>query len=65
LEPIVSPPATASKVDLTVVQSMFAVRPEVNRIGTHAKSSPAQWARDFAVLEFFGERRMPREKISA
>src|SRR5260370_18480906 len=42
LEQITSPSATASKVDLTVVQAMFAVRPELDRGRTHAKPGPAR-----------------------
>ena len=42
LEQIMLPSATAGQVDLTVVQAMFAVLPELDRIRTHAKSSPAQ-----------------------
>src|ERR1019366_7308531 len=63
LEQIASPAATASKVDLTVVQAMCALRPELDRIRTHAKSSPGRRARDFAASELLGEPRAPRDKF--
>src|ERR1700738_506575 len=47
------------------MQAMCAVRPELDRIRTHAKSSPAQRARNFAAPELPGESRAPREKFRA
>jgi hypothetical protein len=65
LEQITSPSATASKVDLAVVQAMFAVRPKLDRVRTHTKPGPVRRSRDFVALEFPGEPRAAREKFRA
>src|SRR5260370_93404 len=65
LEQITSPSPTASKVDLAVVQAMFAVRPELDRVRTHAEPGPERRSRDFVASELPGEPRAPREKFRA
>src|SRR5580704_2733357 len=57
LQQITSPSATASEVYLAVVQAMFAVRPELDRVGTYAKPGPARRERDFrGPLNFLASR---------
>src|SRR5712692_8487754 len=65
LDQFTPPCAAVSKVELAVVQAMFAVRPELDRIGTYAKSGPTWRARDFRASELPGEPRKPREKFRA
>src|SRR6266849_2830406 len=65
LDKFTPPCAAVSKVELAVVQAMFAMRPELDRIGTYAKSGPTWRARDFRASELPGEPREPREKFRA
>src|SRR5712692_8745483 len=65
LDQFTPPCAAVSKVELAVVQAMFAMRPELDRIRTYAKPGPKRRARDFRASELPGEPRKPREKFRA
>src|SRR5437879_4883202 len=40
-----------SAIDLAVVQAVFAMSPELDRVWTHSKTRPEWGARDFAAFE--------------
>ena len=63
LKQITSPFATASKVDLALMQAIFAMRPELYHSWAHAKPGPGRRATDFAALEFPSEPRKLCEKL--
>ena len=44
---------------------MFAMDPEFDRIGTHAKPGPERRSRNFAAPKLPSEQRDPREKLRA
>ena len=59
LEQFAFPAPSAPKVDLAMVQPMGAIRPELDCIRLHAKSTPVGWARNVAASKLSGELLAP------